>query len=534
MLKHRQARAFASLLMWAIFHPTALAQTASPETIIDSIIPDNTSSQTPEFIQSQITPVNQLADVHPNDWAFQALQSLMERYNCISGYPERTFRGNQTLSRYEFATGLSACIDRISNLLAASTNDLVRKEDLEILYRLQEQFATELGTLRGQVDALEARTTTLENQQFSSTTKLRGFVIMAANAGGFEGDRIVDISGNEITRSQPNATVLYRASLFLDTSFNGTDLLQILFESGSDGIEDNTGGFLEPTLGSVLDYSAKPPASNGNFGLSRLFYTFKPMQNLEVSIGPDVRISDYVDRNSYANVSARDFNTLAFVNNYILLPVSGPSAGASINWKPRNGAFTLSATYVAAEAANPGNQGPVRAVSAISRILYPNSRGQSGLFGDTYQGVFELEYAPSKNFGLRLQYAGGKVLDNRFDAIGANFEWTVAPQFGIFGRYAYSWYNNTAFGNLHPQYWMAGITVRDLFKSGAFAGLAIGQPFVESNVGTGTQTNFEAFYSFPLNDNIQISPVVQVITNPGNQDANGTIFTGTLRTVFSF
>lgn len=222
------------------------------------------------------------------------------------------------------------------------------------------------------------------------------------------------------------------------------------------------------------------------------------------------------------------------MNNYILLPVSGPSAGATVRWRPGNEAFTLNATYVAAEAANPGNQGSVRAVSAISRILYPNSRGESGLFGDTHQGVVELEYAPSKNVALRLQYAGGQVLDNRFGAIGANLEWTLSPQFGVFGRYGYSWYDNTAFGDLNPQYWMAGITVRDVFKPGALVGVAAGQPFVESNIGTGTQTNFEAFYRYPLNDHIHISPVVQVITHPGNQSTNGTIFTGTLRTVFSF
>lgn len=78
------------------------------------------------------------------------------------------------------------------------------------------------------------------------------------------------------------------------------------------------------------------------------------------------------------------------------------------------------------------------------------------------------------------------------------------------------------------------MAVKDLFKPGALAGLAVGQPFVESRVSSGTQTNFEAFYRFPLNDNIHISPVMQVITNPGNQDTNGTIFTGTLHTVFSF
>lgn len=531
MRKLQQARSLAALLLWIIFHPVTLAQTTSPtDTTVDSSLPP---SQTPEFIQGQLTSVNQLADIQPTDWAFQALQSLVERYGCMAGYPDQRFHGNQTLTRYEFAAGLNACLDRISELLAANTNSSVNQEDLETLRRLQEELAAELATLRGRVDALEVRTATLERQQFSTTTKLQGIVVMAANVGGFEGDRIIDINGDEITNSQPNATVLYRASLVLDTSFSGRDLLRILVEAGSEGIGDNTAGYLEPTLGSVLDYSAKPPTGN-TFGLSRVFYTFKPSDDLEISAGPVITLTDFVDRSSYANLSFRDFNTLAFMNNYVLFPINGLGAGGAARWQPGNGALTVSAGYVAAEAQNPGNQGPVRAVNPISQVLYPNSRGESGLLGDTHQGVVELEYAPSTNFALRLQYAGGQVLDNHFTAIGANLEWTLSPRFGIFGRYGYSWYNNTAFGDLNPQYWMAGITVRDVFKPGALAGLAAGQPFVENSVGTATQTNFEAFYRYPLNDYIHISPVVQVITHPGNQSANGTIVTGTLRTVFSF
>jgi len=39
---------------------------------------------------------------------------------------------------------------------------------------LQEEFAAELATLRGRVDALEATTAELEANQFSTTTKLTG------------------------------------------------------------------------------------------------------------------------------------------------------------------------------------------------------------------------------------------------------------------------------------------------------------------------------------------------------------------------
>lgn len=43
----------------------------------------------------QVISVSQLSDVQPNDWAFEALQSLVERYGCIAGYPDGTFRGKR-------------------------------------------------------------------------------------------------------------------------------------------------------------------------------------------------------------------------------------------------------------------------------------------------------------------------------------------------------------------------------------------------------------------------------------------------------
>ena len=58
---------------------------------------------------AQVNSVSQLSDVQPTDWAFQALQSLVERYGCIADYPDGTYRGNRATGRYEFAAGLNSC-----------------------------------------------------------------------------------------------------------------------------------------------------------------------------------------------------------------------------------------------------------------------------------------------------------------------------------------------------------------------------------------------------------------------------------------
>lgn len=230
------------------------------------------------------------------------------------------------------------------------------------------------------------------------------------------------------------------------------------------------------------------------------------------------------------------------MNNYVIFPIEFPSAGAVIDWKPNRGAFSLRAAYTAADAANPSDQGRLIGTAPFIDVLYnspnipnsPNTGGTRGLFGDNYQGVVEVEYSPSRDLALRLQYSGGEIFDNRFDAIGANLELTVAQKIGIFGRYGFSSYNNTNFGDINPNYWMAGVAFRDLFTRGALAGIAVGQPFIATEIGDSTQTNYEAFYNYPINRNVQITPTIQVIDNAANRNDNGTIYTGTLRTTFSF
>jgi len=532
-----------------IFHSTCvLAQTDKPPVVsykqkltVNSAVVEadaeavsqNQSLET--TIEGQVTSVSQLKDVQPTDWAFQALQSLVERYGALAGYPDGTFRGNRAMSRYEFAAALNAALDQVNELIRTGKENLVSRENLATLQRLQQEFAVELATLRGRVDALETRTAELEAYQFSTTTKLTGQAIFAVNAGGFDGERIIAPRGAVVSEDQPNPTVIYRASLDLNTSFHGTDLLKIRLVTGSDGITDNAAGFLEPNLGSTLDFSV--PGRDSQFSLARLYYTFAPVQDLKVTMGPRIVAPDFVDKNRYASVSFLDFSTQALVSNFILFPRPG-GAGAVVDWHPGGGALKLRGIYVSGDATNsfPENQRLIGGGGTQDIRLFPTAGGgaDGGLFGDPYQGFVELEYAPSQTFTVRLQYSGGRVFGSGFQGFGVNFDLAVSNQLGVFGRYGYATYPNTSLGDVNPNYWMAGVALRDLFVPRALFGIALGQPFIESAVGNATQTNFEAFYNFPVSDNIRVTPLIQVITHPANQEANGTIVTGTLRTVFSF
>ncbi len=217
--------------------PVQVSDFDSGETPDNSVSPE-TSDQLNQYFREgrrsnsqkkqQVTSVSQLSDVQPTDWAFQALQSLVERYGCIAGYPDGTFKGNRALTRYEFAAGINACLERINELINASTADLVTREDLAKLQRLMEEFAAELAALRGRVTVLEARAAELEANQFSTTTKLNGEVIFFI--GDTFGDRAeyTTVGGPNVEDSDdPTQSYFgYRARLNFDTSFTGKDRLR--------------------------------------------------------------------------------------------------------------------------------------------------------------------------------------------------------------------------------------------------------------------------------------------------------------------
>ena len=155
--------------------------------------------------------IQAFTDLRPSDWAYQALSTLIARYGCIAGYPNGTFNGGQSMSRYEAAALLHACLDRIS-------------EVTDEIKRLMHEFEMELAVLRGRVDGLEARVGELEATQFSTTTKLTGLATFVVGSNAFQG------SNGPLVRQartvEGATTFNYDLRLTLDTSFSGKDLLR--------------------------------------------------------------------------------------------------------------------------------------------------------------------------------------------------------------------------------------------------------------------------------------------------------------------
>ena len=73
--------------------------------------------------------MNQFTEVQHTNWASQALQVFANYYGCIVSYPNQTFRSNHSVTRYEFAIELNDYVDRIDQMLASMTADLIEMQD---------------------------------------------------------------------------------------------------------------------------------------------------------------------------------------------------------------------------------------------------------------------------------------------------------------------------------------------------------------------------------------------------------------------
>ena len=502
--------------------------------INDSVIAQTqTQEETLEQALEQVTSVSQFSDVQPTDWAFQALQSLVERYGCIAGYPNGTFRGNRALTRYEFAAGLNACLDRVNELIASATANIATKEDLATLQRLQEEFSAELATLRGRVDAVEARTAQIEANQFSTTSKLEGEIVVGIT-DVFEGDT-----------NDKNTALGARARINFVTSFTGKDTLYTRLQSNN---------IVAPDIGTPEGSLAFAGESGDNdVELDALWYSFPLTKSTNViAIANAGAADDVVDT---VNLFDGDGTEGALSSFGTRNPIYGAMDGAGLGVTQEFGKnLSLSLAYLAGSASDPSTD--------------------NGLLNGSYGALAQLTFAPSDRFKVGLTYinsynqfngAGSNAsnfnrvspLDNvstladtpfSADSYGIQASLGISKNLVLGGWAGYTNARNLTTSAAFPDRgstdiwnWAVTLGLPDLGKKGNLAGVIFGmEPRLTSSSIDGleedqdTSYHIEAFYQYKINDNIAITPGVIWLTAPDHNENNNDVVIGTFRTTFTF
>ncbi|WP_083622073.1 iron uptake porin [Planktothrix paucivesiculata] len=520
------------------FQVAQMSSTEPSETGVSGLEQINEYAEAADALE-QVTSVSQLSDVQPTDWAFQALQSLVERYGCIAGYPDGTFKGNRAMTRFEFAAGLNACLERVNELIAASVANLVTREDLAVLQRLQEEFAAELATLRGRVYALEARTAELEANQFSTTTKLRGEVIFWG--GDAAGDRATNNVVGQFAHEDSDPTEAYfgyRARLNFDTSFTGQDLLRTRLQAQS--IPNLSDFDITNTLMSRTSIDGR----NDGVVLDELYYRF-PIANAKGQVYVGAKGLDNDDiYDTITPFGGSGDGALSRFGRYNPTTFRGPQ-GTGIGLKYAfSDKVKLNLGYVTdrAEFADEGN----------------------GIFNGGYSTGLQLVFKPNPNIGVGLEYnhryftngsvfvsggTGSWIADKPFgenattsENVGFQANWRISKNFELGGWFGSTWANQQNGGDDTANIinWAVSFAFPDVFKEGGLGGLIVGMPpqvtshDISALEDKDTSIHIEGFYRYPLNDYISITPGFYVVTNPDHNDNNNTIVVGTLRTQFRF
>jgi len=527
--------------------PQILAQTANDANVLDQVNRYSNEGNKNNS-QSQVTSVSQFSDVQPTDWAFQALQSLVERYGCIAGYPNGTYRGNRALTRYEFAAGLNACLDRVNELIATATADLVTKQDLATLQRLQEEFSAELATLRGRVDSLEARTAELEANQFSTTTKLVGEAIFAVS------DAFGDNTGDA------NNTVFQdRVRLGLQTSFTGRDVLTTRLSAGNAqafAVQDAAGNTI-PSAEGLQTFQLDSTGDN-SVEIDKLTY--------EVPIGPaQVYLAAAGGRHShYAAVNNPYFFDKTDGGNGALSAFSsespiyriGGGAGVALNLPLGRGGGILGNSsvtvgYLGSEANSPGaGEGVFNGdYAALGQLNF--SLGDRIALAATYvhgykgagSALFDSGLGLTNGVGASIgvvgtQQANTLVNASSTNSYGVSAAFRPSDKLSVSGFVAYTDVVGSGVGDDFESWtYGAGVALSDFGKQGNVLGVFAGAaPYALNRTpGSGdVPYQIEGFYKYRVSDNVSITPGVIYLTSPNQSDANDDAIIGTLRTTFTF
>jgi len=517
--------------------------------------------------QNQVTNVQQFNDVKPTDWAYQALSNLIERYGCVAGYPNGTFKGGQPMTRFEAAALLNACLDRVT-------------ETTDEIQRLQADFAKELTVLKGRVDGLEKKIGKLDASQFSTTTKLQGDTYWTIGGLGF---------GGNTPASQYNsgtfggAVFNYDLRLILNTSFTGKDVLFTRLRAGNYAGSPFIGApynllNLDRAYGGFSGQGST--ANNNSFFLDRLYYRFPVGKEFTVAVGPMARNTEFLAIAPFNY----GFDGLDFFKLHGAPGVYNKATGGTVGmiWKQpvkKDKPFlAASASYVAPNA-NLGNTnattiagtggggigGNNSAGSFLAQVGYQAKQWKTTLgwnfsqcgtrirsgsqatiatvpcnattSGRTYNAEARthsfsasLAWEPKKTGtfvpGLNLGVGYTAFVYDNFPVIGATSTGNSASASAASTAAA-----NMTIGNLaSATSWTVSAQWKDAFAKGNSAGMAVGQSFVSSlrNGKTPYDASFawEWWYQFKVSDKITVAPALFYLNNPSSLGAGGAQRTG--------
>ena len=425
---------------------------------------------------------NNYLNIQPGDWAHQSIKDLVMSRGCNINVSDKS------LTRFEAAAILNSCLGDV-----AEVSNVERS--------LIDEFSSEIALIRGRLDGMESRMNEFEAGSFSSTTvasfsadfafgAVDGKTVTTsggtstATVGGI--DNVV-IQNADITTSNEAFSFDYGYQIDLTTSFTGEDSFDVSLDAGQGTLAE-------------LDLN-----SGGNsLVVDGIAYTFPLGDKTTVFFGNSMDGSTLF---STACVYGGPTNTLDDCGNLnsALAVGLGTAAGASYDF----GNGLTAAIGYEGEGATTSGIGTKEGLDGIAgQVAYTKDN-----FGLSVT-LAEIETSATESDTFTAFNAYYAPIESGFPSISVGYEW------GDIGAAA-STEDETSHYFIGLQW--------DEIGEGTF-GIAAGThtPVIEDG---DELMMYEAWYSYPINDGMTITPLVftkDMVT--GTDDQTGII----VKTSFSF
>lgn len=211
-----------------------------------------------------------LVDVSTNHWAYKSLETLINKYNFKIGYPDKTFKGNNQITRYEVVSLLNQVLEQMpkKNITPEDLNNIndLRIEYSKDLKLLKDEFNNRISILEDQLDSLET-----ENEKNNDTFK-KFMSSLPFVLGGDIGFRY-QLNTQSLGQDFKNQVHQSRVSFTIDSR----DIDPIGY-----GLRILTGGAdrVTNTWWKTADFFARLPIN-----LDRAFIIYRPVNFFDITIG---------------------------------------------------------------------------------------------------------------------------------------------------------------------------------------------------------------------------------------------------------
>ena len=444
------------------------------------------------------------SNLQPSDWAFQSIKKIVKARSCNLSMP------NEAITRHEAASILSACLSDVAEITPTER-------------RLINEFSPEIATLNDPNQVLESNLNGLEAGGFSDTTTFGGSAVFAI--GG--------VDGGDTMGDSDSVQTLYTYTIDLNSSFTGDDNLYVRLRTGANGASLGN----KPAVYHPDRYSG----TTDSLAVDKIWYQFPLGENFTGWIGP--KIENYYMYAAPVSLYKPGSQKAFKLGSASAAFGASTATGVGLKYESDNG-WAISSNVVSKDAELTGgfltNADTFKwdTMLAYTQDQYHISLTKS----EQYNGWNSFSYYAT-NGALQINTGHDGVNAANATAWALRSYWrplesgTAIPEISVGFDVIDMRNNNDNFSEATSTF--IGFGWKDIIRADDKIGLAYGTLLKPTSMGgsgvlpTLDPSLWEAYYSFMLNDSVQITPAV-FGGNDLLSDSADDIFGAMLTTKFKF